>query len=219
MKHILISLLLFSIVNIHAQVNGPKSIIGQYKGDQKKKLAHGKGQSKGIDTYTGKFKNGYPNGKGEFKFGKDTVLFDVAYSEGDKYIGFFTNGAFDGSGKIVFKDKSKENKVGYWENGIYVGKTKEGYLIMTEANVEVECQFVAKGTNEIKIIGMSNMEVPTLQGVEFDGLSTLIDIPESLYPLTLSISGIVSSEGARGMFKIWIEKQGVWHIYISPLEL
>jgi len=49
------------------------SLKGQYTGGCRKGLANGNGTATGIDSYTGDFKNGYPEGEGNIP-GKTEAL-------------------------------------------------------------------------------------------------------------------------------------------------
>ena len=64
-----------------------ENLQGQYNGDCKKGLANGEGSAKGIDTYVGSFRKGFPNGFGVY-----------TYENGSNYIGKFRKGLKDGYG-------------------------------------------------------------------------------------------------------------------------
>lgn len=66
-----------------------KNLQGQYNGKCKKGLAHGEGSAKGVDSYTGNFRKGYPNGFGVY-----------TYKDGSNYIGKFKKGLKDGFGLL-----------------------------------------------------------------------------------------------------------------------
>ncbi len=66
-----------------------ENLQGQYNGECKKGLANGEGSARGIDSYTGNFKKGYPNGFGIYTF-----------KNGSNYIGNFIKGQKDGYGLL-----------------------------------------------------------------------------------------------------------------------
>lgn len=76
----------------HAQFNCKvmvEALQGQYNGDCKKGLANGEGSAKGVDTYVGSFKKGYPHGFGVYTF-----------ANGSTYIGNYRGGLKDGYGLL-----------------------------------------------------------------------------------------------------------------------
>jgi hypothetical protein len=116
--------------NTNAQ-SGPctvlvKELSGTYNGECRKGLANGNGEAIGTERYIGTFKNGYPNGKGEYY-----------YSNGAVYKGSFLKGKRHGEGILIYTadgDTVKEN--GIWENDNYIGKKTEApYEITLKRNV------------------------------------------------------------------------------------
>ncbi|MBN1820297.1 MAG: hypothetical protein JXR31_08770 [Prolixibacteraceae bacterium] len=83
-------MLLFYFVSVQAQYDCKvmiENLQGQYNGECKKGIANGEGSAKGIDTYVGNFKKGFPH-----RFGVYT------YQNGSNYIGNFNMGQKDGYG-------------------------------------------------------------------------------------------------------------------------
>ena len=82
-----------------------KNLQGQYNGNCKKGLAHGEGSAKGIDSYVGAFRKGYPNGFGVY-----------TYQDGSNYIGKFKKGLKDGFGlyNVVTKSGDIVQNYGLW---------------------------------------------------------------------------------------------------------
>lgn len=66
-----------------------ENLQGQYNGECKKGLANGEGSAKGVDSYTGEFRKGYPQGFGVY-----------IYANGSNYIGNFRKGLKDGFGLL-----------------------------------------------------------------------------------------------------------------------
>lgn len=89
-------------------------IAEKYEGEMRKGLAAGKGTATGIDTYTGHFVSGLPDGQGTY-----------TYKNGNVYQGAFKNGLMDGKGTLTAKTGSNDSIItGYWESGKYVGKKR-----------------------------------------------------------------------------------------------
>lgn len=83
----------------------PEALKGQYNGECKKGLANGEGAAKGIDSYVGAFKKGYPHGFGVY-----------TYANGSVYIGSFNKGQKDGYGilKKMTEAGDVEEDYGWW---------------------------------------------------------------------------------------------------------
>ncbi len=97
---------------------------GQYIGDCKKGKAAGKGTAIGIDSYTGDFKNGYPDGQGKY-----------TWKNGNWYEGFWKDGLFEGQGTL--SKISKPDSVvltGIWKKGKYVGRYEKPYIVHSITN-------------------------------------------------------------------------------------
>ena len=88
-----------------------ENIQSRYDGDCRNNLAHGKGTASGIDTYTGSFRKGYPNGKGIYK-----------WSTGEYYEGEWLMGKREGLGEYHYSINGKEAlQTGVWENDRFLG--------------------------------------------------------------------------------------------------
>ena len=88
-----------------------KEISAQYHGKCKKGLAKGKGKAEGIDTYTGRFKAGYPDGKGTY-----------LWANGDSYIGGWQQGKRSGEGVLTLHLSGGDSIVkGLWKDDKYLG--------------------------------------------------------------------------------------------------
>ncbi len=102
------------------------SLKGKYDGECKQGLANGKGIAVGIDSFSGNFKNGVPDGYGKY-FCKN----------GSWYNGSWKKGKYDGEGVYHKADKSNADSVnvaGYWKNGVYMGKYDKPYVIHSMSN-------------------------------------------------------------------------------------
>ena len=120
---ILFFILLFQHTNLNAQDSSKAckvlfaSISGEYTGDCKKGLAHGKGESKGLFRYVGDFKYGYPNGKG------------ILYTGNSYFEGRFQDGLKEGKGEMHFPGVNIADSIisGYWSGDMYRGKSYKTY--------------------------------------------------------------------------------------------
>ncbi len=80
-----------------------ESISGKYEGDCKNGLAHGRGTAEGKDKYTGRFREGLPDGGGIYYF-----------SNGDYFHGAFKAGKKSGKGEYFSALNNKKIK-GIWK--------------------------------------------------------------------------------------------------------
>src|SRR5687767_10802455 len=95
-----------------------KGLEGTYNGECKDGIANGKGEAKGMQSYTGIFKNGKPNGLGTY------VYSDIVY-----YKGNFQDGLREGKGELHYLLQGKPDSVinGYWSADEYRGKKYTTY--------------------------------------------------------------------------------------------
>ena len=118
---------------------------GTYEGECKKNKADGKGTAVGEDSYTGGFKNGYPDGKGNYK-----------WKNGDTYEGEWKKGQRDGQGTMQYTDRNSKDSVltGFWKKDKYVGRHEKPYLVHSNTSdiSRADIVYTNESTlNEIKI--------------------------------------------------------------------
>ena len=88
-----------------------KEISAQYHGKCRKGLAQGKGKAEGVDTYTGHFKAGYPEGRGTY-----------LWANGDSYTGEWEQGRRSGVGVLTLHLFDSDSIVkGLWKDDKYLG--------------------------------------------------------------------------------------------------
>lgn len=110
-----ITLVLFLFVWTHTVAQNECKVLlpdiaESYEGGCKNNLAHGKGAANGTDRYEGKFKLGYPEGRGTYY-----------WSTGEYYTGMWKEGKRNGKGKYHFKMNNADSVwYGYWENDQFV---------------------------------------------------------------------------------------------------
>ncbi len=103
-----------------------KEISEQYHGKCKKGLAKGKGKAEGLDTYTGHFKAGYPDGKGTY-----------IWANGDSYVGERVMGKRSGTGVLTLH-LSKGDSIlnGLWEDDKYLGPVPPKPKVIHSSSVD-----------------------------------------------------------------------------------
>jgi hypothetical protein len=127
------------------KIEGPvlkKELVGKYEGHLQNGLAQGKGVAQGLDTYTGNFRKGLPNGEG--------VYTDY---EGNVYKGSFVNGYKEGKGELTVREAGKEMILkGYWESDKYVGLDNSGqYEVSNKTGSVTPRIFSAGAGNKVEI--------------------------------------------------------------------
>jgi len=103
------------------------SLKGQYTGGCKHGKADGFGTAIGTDTYTGNFKNGYPDGEGKY-----------TWKNGTWYDGSWKAGLFDGNGTFTKVDEANPDSsiliTGFWQAGNYNGKYQKAHSVVSLTN-------------------------------------------------------------------------------------
>ena len=123
MKQLILSTAISFLIinNIHAQETCKVSMAalqGKYEGACKDGKASGEGKAEGVDKYSGNFKNGFPEGAGEYN-----------WANNDKYVGNFRKGQLDGKGEMHYATKAGKDSVvsGFWKKNKYVGIYEHPY--------------------------------------------------------------------------------------------
>jgi hypothetical protein len=111
------------------------SLKGYYTGDCKNGKANGTGTAKGIDSYTGNFKDGYPDGIGTY-----------TWANGNSYTGHWKDGLFEGEGTFTKINNNENDSVvisGFWQKGKFINKT--------EASAPFKVVALTNGINDYNI--------------------------------------------------------------------
>lgn len=122
------------------------SLKGQYIGDCRKGKAEGKGTAIGIDSYTGNFKNGSPDGYGKY-----------IWKNGSFYEGLWKNGFFEGQGTLQKVNNNKQDSAdvltGFWKKGKYIGRYEKPYIVHSITNniSDINIRKLNSTTSEITI--------------------------------------------------------------------
>jgi len=147
-----------------------------YEGDCKKGLAHGNGDAKGVDTYSGQFKKGYPQGTGTY-----------VWQNGDYYIGNWHKGLRNGEGEFHTKINNRDTVyAGIWKCDKYLGERTILPTVTYKSSVDrysfkrlgkgslISIQFKQNGTTNTSITGLiidgdSGVEVKKGNSFCFEG--------------------------------------------------
>jgi len=222
MKKNIIFLFVFTSILINGfsqNAEGPvlkSEIAGKYEGELKKGLANGKGTATGIETYTGHFTKGLPEGEGVYTF-----------RNGNVYEGTFKSGMMDGRGKLTIKRaKGDSIAIGYWDAGKYVGtKRIPPYEISNKTgSVQEHISNSGEGnTIEISVIDpLYNYLMPrTIVDGEYryEAYSGREYYKDAKFPILFDISYSCSNKIKTGIvystIRIKINKPGNWIITLK----
>ena len=122
MRKIFSTLAIFCCLHVHSQncTVVPEALKGTYDGGCKNEKANGTGTATGQDSYTGEFKNGYPDGAGKY-----------TWKNGDWFAGEWKKGTRDGQGTMHYAEKNPGDSLrGFWKKDTYIGKNEKPYNII-----------------------------------------------------------------------------------------
>jgi len=186
-------------------------ISGQYEGECKKGLAHGKGKAVGVDTYEGDFKKGLPHGHGKY-----------IWANGDFFEGEWKKGKKDGKGKIVYAANDSLVQ-GFWKNDEYIGLHKEPYQVISKSNIiervillkksdsPNEAEFTFKKQNND--VNVQNVIVTREDGRIFQTKN----VQANSYPFQITLR-FQNTQNQEGHLEIEIYQKGKWEIVVMLLE-
>lgn len=219
MRNVLIVLLLAFSTAIIAQ-NECKVLLedlsGNYEGDCRKGLAHGKGKAVGIDSYSGKFKKGYPEGRGTYN-----------YADGSFYKGEFKKGRREGKGRYVFytDEGKKMEQDGYWEDDRYIGPKKiKPYKVKMRRNIDRYTISRINDGNDIRIFLKQNgRNNPTISNLMINGssgqemsVSSYLGFKNVEFPFTCKLryttQNKLQTSSYEVLFEFEIIKPGKWNV-------
>ncbi len=192
-----------------------KSLQGTYEGGCLKGLANGQGCAKGVDTYKGTFKNGYPNGTGKY-----------VWANGNTYEGEWKRGLRNGVGKYSYIEKGETKiKDGYWRKNVYTNPKQIEPIIVESKNVSPNTFFkrVSSGnklsvffTNKEAVVIPESLFMVATTGGDFEFGDT-VGFVNIVFPFTCKIryrssNGIVTNDC---VFIFTIEQEGDWNLTIK----
>jgi hypothetical protein len=194
-----------------------RQISGQYSGECKKGMAHGKGVAQGVDRYEGDFFKGLPEGKGKY-----------TWANGSFYDGEWKNGKREGMGKMVSGDTVVN---GYWKADLYKGAMKmPSYAITLSRNVArfSITKSVESGNGvlvKIMLGGNENSEVEDLSlaytsGTEYRNVG-LYGIQNSAVPVDVTIRyrtwNQLHTAQYDVVFEFTIMEPGTWKVTLTNM--
>ena len=152
-----------------------ESISGEYEGGCKKGKADGAGVAKGVDSYNGNFKKGFPDGQGTY-----------TWANGDVFVGEFKKGKKEGAGELSIKEKDTVVK-GFWKDDEYIGKDKFTYKIIYKSPFIISARFGRQvGNDEITFVFLKGGKVSDVSGF-------------SLAPIEGSHGNIISNSRSKNV--------------------
>ena len=224
MKYFILFLIIFTFTTLSTNVSAQESckvlkpgIDSIYNGKCKKGLAHGKGNAIGVDSYTGRFTNGLPNGKGTY-----------TWANGDIYTGDWSAGERKGEGTLIIKLEEKDSIVtGIWENDKYMGPKPIAPRVITKVGVDrfsfklsggakdrVLIDILQNGTRNTSI---SSFLMSTSNGVE-NNIGQLVGYDYIEFPVTIRINYMtlnkLKSHEYQVIFEFEISEPGDWRVEI-----
>lgn len=207
---------LFSNCIYGQEIKGPvlkKELTGNYDGQLKRGLANGKGIAIGIDSYTGRFSKGLPEGEGTYSF-----------ANGDVYKGSFSKGLFSGKGILAIKRAEGDSIVkGYWEDGKYVGEKLIPPYEISNKTGSVNPSIIRSGDgNKVEIAVFDPFNTYINPQIIATGEYTLQNFysrnyfVDAKFPLTFDIRYTCTNKYRSGVIdstiRIKINKPGSWVI-------
>lgn len=196
---------------------------GEYIGECKKGKAHGQGSATGEESYTGRWKKGYPNGEGIY-----------TYANGDVYKGIMRKGKKDGKG--ILKNKlfaGAEVKIGYWENDKYIGENKltaKYYITKNSGLDRVRISKRREGENSIRLIftktsqtlrslpdGLMKIYSSGIESSSSYGAILILDDVEFPFHMELRFTGSSKLAGipTKCELNFEINMPGEWEVHIG----
>ncbi len=194
-----------------------QQISGQYSGECRKGLAHGKGVAQGIDRYDGDFFKGLPNGRGKY-----------TWANGSYYEGEWKNGLREGVGKMVSGDSVVS---GYWKADLFKGAKKlPSYTITLTRNVArySVTKSVESGNGvlvKVMLGGNDNSEIEDLSlaytsGTEYRNVG-IYGIQNTTVPVDVTIRyrtwNQLHTAQYEAVFEVTILEPGTWKITLTNM--
>lgn len=188
-----------------------------YSGKCKKGLAHGKGEAIGIDQYTGKFKSGYPCGRGTYK-----------WANGDIYKGEWKDGKRDGEGILTLKLAESDSIIdGLWKDDKYMGPKPVAPKVTTKTSID-RYNFRLSGGPQPRVLidfyqnGMRNSSISNLIMISTSGVETTLGQSVGFefvqFPVTIRINyetlNKLKAEKYQAIFEFTIHDEGDWIVEI-----
>lgn len=213
---IVLAVFSFSVLQVKAQDCKVKleAISGTYEGGCKKKLADGKGEAKGVDTYKGEFKKGLPHGKGIYTWENQNV-----------YDGMFVKGEMEGEGKFTSKSDN-EVITGFWKDNEYVGKEKDPFKVLNRGSSikSVKARRLSGDRNQVDVVIQNQGKRISAKSIairKIDGNFANIlqngfkkEIQQVNFPFRGMVTVVVTNS-RRGNFEFKVSQAGHWELTVE----
>lgn len=196
-----------------------KNIKGSYEGECERGYASGEGVAIGTDTYRGKFKKGYPQGKGNYLYADDSF-----------YTGEWKKGLRHGEGSYTFKVEGRDSTLaGKWKKDEYLGPIKKAAYLVEIARGVTRYTFRRIGDGDRVMIktrlnGMVNSELQDLrlmanQGTQLYSHDVIGYENIDEFPFTCKINYVTYNQLRTSqndvLFTFTINEPGEWEITIN----
>ena len=224
MKYFILFLSIFAFTILSIQVSAQENckvlipgIDSIYNGKCKKGLAQGKGNAIGVDSYTGRFAQGLPNGKGTY-----------TWANGDTYIGSWLAGKQHGEGVLILKLEERDSIIdGLRENDIYMGPKPIAPRVITKVGVD-RFSFKLSGGSKDRVLidilqngtrntSISGFLISTSNGVETN-TGQLLGYDYIEFPVTIRLNYMtlnkLKSHEYQVIFEFEISEPGDWLVEI-----
>ena len=221
MRNVIVSLIIlfFLPLFLAAQSSNCKVLMSEidsiYQGKCKKGLAHGTGTAIGKDSYTGKFKKGWPDGRGVY-----------TWASGEVYEGDFNDGLRDGQGSYRFVINGKDTLLsGIWKEDVYIGKKPKKPKVAQQ--VSIDRYNIRKNTdsqnrvlidfyqNGAKNKNVSDLLITADSGYEFN-LGQSKGFKDMTFPVTMLVKyttpNKLQTALIHSIFEFTIYEPGDWRV-------
>lgn len=223
MRTILLLLVVWGLVYTSGLAQGTCKVLlpalqGDYQGECKDRLAHGKGLAKGADYYEGEFSKGYPNGMGKY-----------VWANGQYYSGQFKQGLRHGKGTMYTLDSTTQTitagKLSSWKNDEFVEVVleKKYKLIRSLNTTSVQFNKLDEDKNRVTIVlknaqNLGGVDVLNSSGFFKKMSNNRYLIEECTFPLNVQITyssqnGIGQAVQVQVAFDL--ESPGNWEVSIA----
>lgn len=195
-----------------------EALQGDYQGECKDRLAHGKGLAKGIDYYEGEFSKGYPSGEGKY-----------VWANGQYYLGQFKQGLRHGKGTMYTLDSTTQTvssgKLAIWKNDQYIEPVleKKYKLIRSLNTTSVQFNKLDEDKNRVTIILRNAQNIGGFDIINSSGFFKKMSnnrflVEECTFPLNIQVNyssqnGIGQAVQVQVAFEL--ESNGNWEVSIS----
>lgn len=219
-KSWLLAIILFSCFNLNAQISDCKVLLprlsGTYEGECKKGLAHGNGLAQGIDSYNGEFRNGYPEGRGTYR-----------WADGTFFEGYWKKGLREGSGRMIYSSDSIIT--GYWKADKYTGKQNLKEYEVLQSRYIARTSFIKTGETPLQVKvkltlgGAPNTDVQDFSMTYSSGdeyrLGGAYALQNVKYPITIRITymtwNVLRTVMSPAALEFRINEPGSWDVNVQ----